>query len=124
MKFARITPAVLAAALLLFSVYDSAINPHATHSVRHRMATVGSLPYGYFQILRLVACGAACFGASTLKHRPAWLWTMVIIAVLFNPIAPVRLDRGIWQLIDLATGIVFLVSVPMLWKTGQATGSK
>jgi hypothetical protein len=93
------------------------------HYVRHRYVPVESLPYAYFQILRLVVCGTACFGAFALKQRQGWLWTMVIIAVLFNPLLPVRLDRGTWQAIDLATGIVFLVSIPLLWKSGKTSGT-
>lgn len=111
MKIARTIPSVLAAALLLFGFYASSVAPHQMHYVRHHFVPVDSLPYAYFQIMRLVVCGAACFGGFTLKQRQGWLWTMVIIAVLFNPILPVRLERGIWQTIDLVTGIVFLVSI-------------
>ena len=117
MRVARILPSILAAVILLYGFFDSAFNAHATHYVRHRADSVGSLPYGYFQFLRLLACGAASFGAYTLRQRQGWLWTMVIIAVLFNPIAPVRLSRDTWQPIDLATGIAFLASVRALWRS-------
>ena len=119
MKIARAIPPVIAAALLLFGFYASSIAPHQMHYVRHRLVPVDSLPYAYFQIMRLVVCGASCFGAFTLKQRQGWLWTMVIIAVLFNPILPVHLDRGTWQLIDLVTGIIFLVSTSMVWKSSK-----
>lgn len=124
MKIARIMPPVLAAALLLFGFYASSVAPHEMHYVRHRYVPVESLPYAYFQVLRLVVCGAACFGAFTLKQRQGWLWTMVILAILFNPLLPVRLDRGTWQAIDLATGIIFLVSIPVLWKSSETMVAK
>jgi hypothetical protein len=123
MRIARAIPAFLAAALLLYGFYDSSIAPHAMHYVRHRSVPTDSLPYAYFQVLRLVVCGAACFGAFTFKQRQGWLWMMVIIAVLFNPLLPVRLDRGVWQVIDLATGIIFLFSVPMFWRSVNGTQS-
>ncbi len=89
------------------------------HYVRHHLVPVDSLPYAYFQIMRLVVCGAVCFGAFTLKNRQGWLGTMAIIAVLFNPLLPVRLDRNTWQVIDLATGIVFLISISPVWKSSK-----
>jgi hypothetical protein len=36
-------------------------------------------------------------------------------AVLFNPLVPVRLDRSIWQIVDLAAGITFLASTVFFW---------
>ena len=110
-------PAIIAAALLLFGFYMSSIEPHEMHYVRHRLVPIDSLPYAYFQTLRLVVCGVACLGASILKNKRGWLWAMVAIAALFNPIVPVRLDRAVWQFIDLATGLVFLVSIPWFWKS-------
>ena len=124
MKILRTIPLVIAAAFLLIAFYDSSIAQHEMHYVRHRLTPIGGLPYAYFQIMRLVVCGAACFGAFTLKQRQAWMWTMIIVAVLFNPVLPVRLDRGTWQAIDLLTGIFFLVSVPQFWKSVQALGNK
>jgi hypothetical protein len=94
------------------------------HYVRHRLVPVSSLPYAYYQVMRLAVCGAACFGSFTLKQRQGWLWTMVIVAVLFNPLLPVRISRETWQVIDIVTGIIFLVSVPMLWKIRQGGGAK
>lgn len=36
---------------------------------------------------------------------------MGIIAVLFNPIEPVHLNKGIWQVIDFVTAIIFIVAL-------------
>jgi hypothetical protein len=119
-KIARVVPAVLASVLLMYGFYASSIAPHEMHYVHHRFVPVDSLPYAYFQILRLVVCGAACFGAVSLKQHQGWLCTMVIIAILFNPVVPIRLDRVTWQAIDLAAGITFLVSILPFWKIGHA----
>jgi hypothetical protein len=117
MRIARAIPPVLAASFLLYGFYASSIAQHEMHYVRHRYVPVDSLPYAYFQTMRLAVCGAACFCAFTLKQRQGWLWTMVTIAVVFNPFLPVRLDRGTWQIFDLITGIIFLISVPTIWKS-------
>jgi len=118
-KILRALPAIAAAALLLYGFYKTSIVPHEMHLVRRRYVPDESLPYVFFQVLRLAVCGAACFGAFTLRHRQGWLWTFVILAVLFNPLAPIRLDRSIWQIIDLIAGITFLVSTVFFWNLSR-----
>ena len=119
MKIARTIPPVLAAAFLLFAFIAPFVMPHEMHHVRHRLVPGSPLPYEYFQLLRLVVCGAACYYAFSLKQHPGWLWTMVAVAVLFNPLLPVMLSRGTWQVIDLAAGVVFLASIPTFWKLAK-----
>lgn len=81
-------------------------------------ALVPGLPYGYFQILRLIVCGSACFSAYTAfeKDNKFWLWAFIAIAVLFNPLLPVHLNRVLWQPIDFATGIIFICSFRLFKK--------
>ncbi len=75
-------------------------------------AAFGSWPYGYYQLLRLVVCGAAAYGAyvfaETSKGR---MWTLIGIAVMFNPLAPLRLSREDWQPIDFITAVVLALIV-------------
>jgi hypothetical protein len=69
--------------------------------------------YNYYMIVRAIVCSVAIWGA-VAAHRLkdyAWLWSFGIIAVLFNPIIPVHLTRAIWQPINIATGIAFLISL-------------
>ncbi len=77
-------------------------------------ATAGErLPYAYFQILRWIVCGAAIFCAATAydqKHK-WWPWPFVLIALLFNPIVSFHLKRGSWQVLDIAAGVVLLISL-------------
>ena len=72
-------------------------------------------PYGYFQILRWIVTGTAVYNGYIAHkiHNGFWLWTMIIIAVLFNPIAPIHLDKEIWMIIDLVTASLFITSI---WK--------
>jgi hypothetical protein len=39
---------------------------------------------------------------------------MVVIAILFNPLAPVHLDRHTWQVFDVAGAVAFAVAVVVL----------
>jgi hypothetical protein len=74
------------------------------------------LPNAYFEVLRCAVCGVSCYGAFKLRGRQGWLWTMVGVAVLFNPIVPARFSREAWQVIDAAAGIFFLISIVLFKK--------
>jgi hypothetical protein len=73
----------------------------------------GIWPYGYYQILRWVIAGVAVFiGFTAYKlEKKVWIWLMGIITLLFNPIAPIYLDKGTWVVIDFIVAIIFLVSI-------------
>ncbi|MGA9364884.1 MAG: DUF6804 family protein [Bacteroidota bacterium] len=69
--------------------------------------------YGYFVLLRWVVCGTSVFCAYlsySLKRVP-WTWLFALLALLFNPIAPIRLDRQTWAYFDVATGLLLLASI-------------
>lgn len=70
-------------------------------------------PYGYYILLRWVVTASAIFLvwiAYNLK-KTFWLFLMGIIALLFNPIAPIHLDKETWIIIDLIVATIFLVSI-------------
>lgn len=60
-------------------------------------------PYAYYQALRVVVCGSCVFLAydAFRTHRTPWAWALVALAVLFNPLAPIHLERGAWFFLDL-----------------------
>jgi len=70
-------------------------------------------PYGYFVLLRLVVCFVAAFSASLAhsQQKRQWTWTLGGIAILFNPILPIHLTRGIWSIVDPAVGGILLASI-------------
>ncbi len=76
------------------------------------VAAVLRLPYGYYNLLRIVICGAAaliavaCLTEDTQRGM-AWTATFILIVVLFNPILPIRLHRSIWFYLDLMAAGVF-----------------
>ncbi len=73
----------------------------------------GVWPYGYYIILRWVVAVAALFVlwvAYQLKKQ-SWLWIMGVIAILFNPIVLIHLDKETWVVIDFIVAGVFLVSI-------------
>lgn len=70
-------------------------------------------PIGYYTILRFIVCGVSAYGvylALELERR-GWAWILGAIAVLFNPLIKVYLDKSTWAGIDLCVGILFLISI-------------
>ncbi|MCV9944917.1 DUF6804 family protein [Rhizobium sp. BT-175] len=69
------------------------------------------LPYGYYIFLRLVIAASAAYLAwQDYKKQNAfngWSLILSMVALLFNPLIPVYLDRGSWFIIDLAVAGIF-----------------
>ena len=70
-------------------------------------------PYGYYILLRWVVCGSSAYIAFVANgvERRGWMWGMGFIALLFNPLVPVHLDKATWTLIDLAVAVVFVIAL-------------
>ncbi len=73
----------------------------------------GVWPYGYYILLRWVVAGTALFVLWTAYElkKIAWLWIMGITALLFNPIAPIHLDKDTWVVLDFIVAGIFLASI-------------
>ncbi|MBW8015052.1 MAG: hypothetical protein FVQ82_02625 [Planctomycetes bacterium] len=101
-KRPHLIPSLIAAAMLLLALAD--------------------LPYGYYQLLRLVVCGVSVYIAVTAySWQKMWgVWLFGFIALLFNPLIPIHLSREIWQPIDVVCAILFIVMMFVLEKpTGE-----
>ncbi len=74
-------------------------------------AALAELPYGYYQLLRLAVCGGAVFlvfAEHQSEGRTVWLWALGALAVIFNPLIPLQLEREAWVIIDVAAALLFL----------------
>jgi glucose-6-phosphate-specific signal transduction histidine kinase len=63
-----------------------------------------NLPYGYYQLLRvvtLVAAGWIAVGAWQ-GNRQAWAIAFGLLALLYNPIAPIHFERETWRILNVA----------------------
>jgi hypothetical protein len=77
---------------------------------------VARMPYGYYILIRWVVCGIAAYSAVQARTlgKTGWTWIFGFIALFFNPVIPVHLGRQgkeIWALVDVAVGVVMLVSI-------------
>jgi len=70
-------------------------------------------PYGYYIVLRWVVAASALFliWVSYELKKQFWLVPMAMVAILFNPIVPIHLDKETWTIIDFVVAILFLVSI-------------
>ena len=82
----------------------------------------GTHPYAYYQILRWVVCTSAAYTAYLyFKSERRTLFSLFLAtAVLFNPIAPVYLNKDTWQTLDLVFAAIFAMSL-FIQKQKQAT---
>jgi Family of unknown function (DUF6804) len=54
-----------------------------------------------------------------MKRIP-WAWVLGVIALMFNPFIPPRIERGTWVYIDVVTGIILLISIFVVRESTQA----
>jgi hypothetical protein len=75
--------------------------------------TVGlfELAYGYYVLLRIVVCGACAYLALAEADfgRTRWAWVLGSVAVLYNPIFRIHLDRELWSIINFGTIWLFAI---------------
>lgn len=78
------------------------------------IALFDGLPYGYFTFLRFAVCAVGVYLAYKIyedDNESLWVWAFTGIAVLFNPIIIIHLERGTWTIIDLIVGVFFVLSM-------------
>ena len=92
MKDTKIT-AIVTAGLLLFMAF-------------------GALPEQYERIGLWAVFASAIFTIYVAyeKNKQGWLWCMVFVAILFNPLAPVEFKHRAWQFIDVLTAVAFFMA--------------
>ena len=66
------------------------------------------LPYGFYTLLRIVVTASAAFAAYYFfeegdDSQSGIIWDL--IAILFNPLITIQLDKAIWMPIDIGTAI-------------------
>ena len=72
--------------------------------------------YGYFTLLRWVTFAISAylgFLAFRQKLQP-WIWMLVFVMILFNPLAPIHFGRETWEIIDCVTALFLLSTIPFI----------
>lgn len=74
------------------------------------------LPYGFYRLVRWVACGVAIASAIQMhgNKRIGWVWIFGIVALIFNPLFPFYFPKNTWVIFDAGAGACFLTA---FWQT-------
>ena len=72
----------------------------------------GLWPYSYYILLRWVITAVAIFVAYSIwqketKKLKVWAYILVVVAIVFNPIAPLYMTKEGWVPIDVLVAILF-----------------
>lgn len=66
----------------------------------------------YFTTLRwLVVCSCIYTALLSIRKHKEWILLWIVIAYLFNPMAPLHLSRGVWTLIDWCVAVFLVISI-------------
>jgi hypothetical protein len=68
------------------------------------LACLLPMPYGYYQLVRVVATAAFAFLAYQEREN-GLLWVFVCLALLFQPFEKIALGRTLWNGVDIAVAV-------------------
>lgn len=86
------------------------------------LALPSGWPYGFYKLLRWLTCAVAFYGAfhAHKQNRNGLKWSLVGIALLFNPFLPIHLPKAHWRIIDIITAILLGIAALILRKPPQS----
>jgi DnaJ domain len=85
-------------------------------------AAVQKHPYSFYMLLRWVCCAAFAWSAFIAheKNRQVWAWAFGAVAVLYNPIVLVHLNRATWINVNWFTvGVIIVAAIAFLPRRAQ-----
>lgn len=67
-------------------------------------------PYGFYVFMRFIICGVTCYLAVKAhdKNNDSWMYILGGLALLYNPVVRIHLDRELWSIINIIT--IFLIA--------------
>ena len=77
---------------------------------------VAEWPYGYYIFLRWITCITSILVVlQAFEKNIDWAKVVfIVIAILFNPLAPIYLSRSTWIPLDIITAILFIFAIRIL----------
>lgn len=82
------------------------------------------LPYGYYMLLRFIACAVFAWAAHVTyeKNEEVLPWVFGILAIVFNPIIKIHFPKEVWAVVDFCSGLLLLlVSKKIISNEKQST---
>jgi hypothetical protein len=68
------------------------------------LACLLPMPYGYYQLVRVVATASFAFLAYQERENNL-LWVFIGLALLFQPFEKIALGRTLWNVVDVAVAV-------------------
>lgn len=69
------------------------------------------MPYGYYSFLRFSVLIGACIVIYNFYQKDGMdnslIWGYILVLILWNPIAPIYMDRSVWIIFDFVAAIFF-----------------
>ena len=79
------------------------------------------LEYGFYQVLRWLVCSFSAWTSVKIYQKTPksfWLMAFVALAVIFNPVLPLKFEDEVWIPIDIVTALIFIAySIKSVQKT-------
>ncbi|OGG79679.1 hypothetical protein A3A39_01765 [Candidatus Kaiserbacteria bacterium RIFCSPLOWO2_01_FULL_54_13] len=68
--------------------------------------------YAYYQLMNWIVVGAALMTAwqAYRQNSIGIVWVFALVAVVFNPVAPLYLHTDIWRIVDIVAAVLFMLS--------------
>jgi TPR repeat protein len=83
------------------------------------LASSSGWPYLYYVLLRVLVSGTSGYSSyrAHIEGRAAWTWILGTIALLFNPLFPMRMARSDWGTLNIITAVVMIsyLILPSVW---------
>src|SRR5262249_16298188 len=90
-------------------------------------AAIEKHPYSYYTLLRWICCPVFAYSAFAAheRDRMPWVWVFGVLALLYNPIFRVHLDRATWTGVNWFTVGAIINAAVAFWRDkGKALTSK
>lgn len=87
------------------------------------LGAIADWPYGYYQILRLAVTiyGSWMAMEMWMQERVSWAWAFGSIAILYNPIFKISLDRDTWVIANLVAAVFFAAEIAIFKRRAIAS---
>ncbi len=82
------------------------------------LIALADLPYGYYQLLRIVVTGSACWIAIEFYSRKSVIGmaTFGAMSVIFNPIAKIHMERDVHAIFNVVSSALLIGA---LWRQSR-----
>ena len=77
------------------------------------LGALAPIPYfAYYQLMNWIVVGAALMTTlHAYQQKSPWIaWLFALVAVIFNPLAPLYFPTNVWHIADVVVAILFVAS--------------